>query len=165
MGFKVNVSEQENKAGERKVLPAGKYRCAITEVEQKASKSDANYGKDMLYFYMTVQDGVYADQQLGVNACCWSGALYTIVNLLKAIGEYDNCKDASGQLDIPSEQEFYLGRELMVRQGINPKAKKENPTDDPDSWLEVRGFAPIESGEAASSSTGVGGQQTSSLLP
>jgi len=141
MTIKVNVSDKEDKSGEFQPLPAGLYFCIITDVEPKASGSDKNFGKPMLYFRFTIQEGPYAGRAMGSNACLWDGALYTIINLLKAVGEYDNCK-SGGSLEIPDAPEFYLGREIDVRRGINQKAKKENPTDDPGAWLEVKGFAP-----------------------
>lgn len=165
MTVKVNVSDQEDKSGGDYVpLPAGNYKCVITDVEPKNSQSDKNYGKPMLYFRFTIQDGVYADRVLGANACLWDGALYTIIGLLKAIGEYDNCKGSDG-LAIPDAPEFYLGRELMVRRGLNRKAKKENPEDEPHTWLEVKGFSSAQSGEGSSSSGGNGNRTSNSLLP
>src|ERR1700760_4045683 len=161
MAIKVNVSDQEDKSGGDYVpLPSGTYNCVITEVEPKSSQSDNNYGKPMLYFYLTVQDGKFAERVMGVNACCWDGALYTIINILKAIGEYENCKGPSG-LEIPDEPEFYLGRPIKARRGINPKKKKENPEDDPSSWIEIRGFSRAEDvaggGKAAGGGRGGGG--------
>ncbi len=163
MTIKVNVSDKEDASGgDYVVLPSGKYNCVITGVESKESKSDDNFGKPMLYFYFTVQDGKYADRTLGVNACCWSPALYTIINILKAINEYENCKGADG-LAIPDAQEFYLGRPITVRRGINPKKKKENPEDDPESWIEIRGFSSAI--EAGASSPTASGRSGDSLLP
>jgi hypothetical protein len=163
MSIKVNVSDQEDKSGgDYVVLPAGRYNCVITEVEPKDSQSDNNYGKPMLYFYFTVQDGKFADRVIGCNACCWDGALYTIIGILKAIGEYENCKGTNG-LDIPDAPEFYLGRPITVRRGINQKKKKENPNDDPDTWIEVRGFSAPDG--AVAGSTGGSGRSEVSLLP
>jgi hypothetical protein len=160
MSIKVNVSDQENKSGEYKPLPAGNFHCVITDVDPRESQSEANPGKPMLYFTMVIQDGPYAEKDMGVNACCWDGALYTIIGILKAIGEYDNCKQGGG-LNIPDAPEFYLGRDLMVRRGVNQKKKKENPDDNPEMWIEVRGFAKYE-GAASKSSSNAG---SSSLLP
>jgi hypothetical protein len=162
MGIKVNVSEQENKSGDYTPLPSGTYNCVITDVESKDSQSENNFGKPMLYFYFTIQDGAFADRVMGVNACCWDGALYTIIGILKAIGEYDNLNSGNG-LDIPTEPEFYLGRGIKVRRGVNQKRKKENPDDEPSGWIEVRGFASAD-GDGSSSSA-ESGRASSSLLP
>jgi hypothetical protein len=166
MSIKVNVSEQEDKSGGDYVpLPAGQYNCVITDVEPKSSASEANFGKPMLYFRFTIQDGPYADRVQGANACCWDGALYTIVGLLKAIGEYENCTKG-GSLDIPDSPEFYLGRPVIVRRGLNKKAKKENPEDDPSTWLEVKGFSKAKEEGAGSPAAASGAKAgSSSLLP
>jgi hypothetical protein len=161
MSVKVNVSDREDTAGDYQPLPSGKFHCVITDVDKRESQSEANPGKPMLYFTMTVQDGPYAEKTMGVNACLWTGALYTIVNLLKAIGVYDDCKDKNGDLDIPDAPEFYLGRDIEVRRGVNKKTKEKNPEDDPSSWIEVRGFAKYEREGASGSAP----SKSSNLLP
>jgi hypothetical protein len=147
MSIKVNtISDQESKAGDGTgYLPSGSYHAVITEVEFAESQSEANPGKPLLKFVADVQDGPYADRQLKWTACCWEGALYTIINMLKALDMYNDATKGGG-LDIPDAPEAYLTRHLMVRRGVNQKAKKENPEDDPMSWIEVRGFAPYKEG-------------------
>jgi hypothetical protein len=145
MSIKVNVSDQESHAGEYEILPSGNYHAVITEVEQKESKSEKNTGKPMLYFTLNIQEGKYAEKTMGVNACCWDGALYTIINMLKALGEYENC-GGQRDLDIPTTPEFYIGRDIMVRRGLNRKSlekarKEEGPDVDPKEYIEVRGFS------------------------
>jgi hypothetical protein len=163
MAIHTNISDKEDKSGGDYVpLPAGRFNCIITDVESKDSQSDNNYGKPMLYFRFTIQDGPYAERVIGTNACCWTGALYTIVGILKAIGQYDNVKGPNG-LDIPDAPEFYLGQPIIVRRGVNQKKKKENPNDDPDTWIEVRGFSSLEG--AAAGSPGASGRSGGSLLP
>jgi hypothetical protein len=170
MSIKVNVSDQEDKSGEYTPLPSGMYKCVIADVEPKASASEKNFGKPMLYFRFTVLEGPYADKTIGTNACLWDGAFYTIIGLLKALpsqdgnkSAYEDCKSGDG-LSIPDAPEYYLTKELMVRRGVNPKTKKENPEDDPSSWIEVRGFAPIKEGSSSSSTNG-SAPGKSSLLP
>jgi len=164
MTVRVNVSDQEDKSGgDYQPIPSGMYNAVITDVESKASASDNNFGKPMLYFRFTIQDGIYAERVIGANACLWDGALYTIVGLLKAIGEYDNCKKGGG-LDIPEEPEFYLGRAIKVRRGVNQKKKKENPEDDPATWIEVKGFSKAQDAVGAGASSG-SGRSGGSLLP
>jgi hypothetical protein len=171
MTVKVNVSDQEDKSGEYTPLPSGMYKCVIADVEPKASASEKNFGKPMLYFRFTVLEGQYADKTIGTNACLWEGALYTIIGVLKALPSkqgnataYEDCRSAEG-LSIPDAPEFYLTQELMVRRGVNPKTKKENPEDDPSSWIEVRGFAPIKEGSSSSPGNGSAPGPKSTLLP
>jgi hypothetical protein len=148
MSIKVNMSDQEAKSGEGTGfgLPRGEYDCIITDCELDQSQSQANPGKPLFKFRGTVQSGEYADQEIPWTACLWSGALYTIVGMLKAMGEFENCGGDENNLEIPDAPEFYLGKRLMVRRGLNKKAKEKNPEDDPRAWIEVRGFSAYEPG-------------------
>lgn len=148
MGIKVNVSDQENKSGEWVPLPSGSYHVVITEVEAAASQSANNFGKPLLKFRAVVQDGEYADKVMTWTACCWSGALYTIIGVLKAMGKYEEV-NGKGGLDIPDAPEFYIGAHLIARRGVNKKAKEDNPDDDPINWVEVRGFQPYKEGQVS----------------
>jgi hypothetical protein len=166
MAIKVNVSDKESKSGEWVPLPSGRYHVVITDVEQAPSQSANNFGKPLFKFRATVQDGQYADKVMTWTACLWNGALYTIIGVLKAIGEYENCMKG-GTLSIPDAPEFYITRHLIARRGVNKKAKEENPEDDPINWVEVRGFEPYKEGDT--STVGAMGKaatsKASSVLP
>jgi hypothetical protein len=166
MAIKVNtISDKESKSGDGTgYLPSGTYHAVITEVEAAESQSEANPGKPLLKFTAAVQDGKYADRELKWTACCWSGALYTIVNLLKAFGEYEAAASGGG-LSIPDAPEFYIGRHVMVRRGLNKNAKKENPEDDPMTWIEVRGFSPYREGQVSGEPAAGAGLKKTSILP
>jgi hypothetical protein len=170
MAIKVNMSDQEAKSGDGTgYLPSGNYHCVITSVESADSQSDANPGKPLLKFVGTVQDGEFAERELKWTACCWDGALYTIVGLLKALDEFENCGGNSGEgLAIPDAEEFYVQRHVMVRRGLNKKAKEKNPEDDPMTWIEVRGFSPYREGQVSgkpSPGAGVKAGAGASILP
>jgi hypothetical protein len=171
MGIKVNVSEQESRSGDREPLPAGKYHMAITDVTMSSPADGENIGKPMLVFEFTVQDSPdtqvpnreskdFLNRKDFVNACLWEGALYTIVGILKALGEYENSLDSNGDLDVPTEPEFYLSRELYVRRAVNRKQKERFP-DIPDYWIQAQGYSPYKQ----TASTGAPRQQSDSLLP
>jgi hypothetical protein len=160
-GIKVDLTDQEAKSGDGGYLPAGLFHVVITEVESAESQSEANPGKPLLKFTSVVQDGPHADRTIKWTACCWTGALYTIVGLLKAMGEYEELSKGGG-LTIPDAQEFYVGKHVMARRGINKKAKAENPEDDPLSWLEVKGFQPYKEG---AQSVGTQANAKASVLP
>lgn len=154
MGIKVNVSDQEASSGDRNFdqMPIGKYHASITSVELEEATSDDNYGKPMLAFEFTVQDTPgtwqkYANRHDWTRACLWEGALYTIIGILKALPSetgdstktaYDDCNGPDG-LDIPTEPEFYEGRELFIRRGKNKKQVEKFP-DMPERHIEIRGF-------------------------
>jgi hypothetical protein len=118
-------------------------------------------GEPMLVYEFTVQDSDktkagapakvtrdYTGRKMFANAMCWEGALYTQVQILKAIGEYDNCLDSDGDLDINTEPEFYLGRQLMVRRALDSNQRKRWP-DNEDYWIQCRGFFALPSGEGS----------------
>jgi Protein of unknown function (DUF669) len=166
MSIKVNtVSDQEARSGDGTgYLPSGTYHCVITNVEAAESQSEKNPGKPLLKFTSVVQDGEYADREIKWTACCWSGALYTIINLLKALDMYEDANKASG-LDIPDAEEAYVTKHVMVRRGLNKNAKKENPEDDPMTWIEVRGFAPYKEGLKSGTPAPGASKAKASVLP
>ena len=153
MGIKVNVSEQEAQSGERNFdpLPSGKFHSAITAVELQESQSENHPGEPMLNFEFTIQDTPgtwqkFANRKDWVNACLWDGALYTIIGILKALpsqfgnkNAYEDRLDSDGELDIPTEPEYYEGQELFFRRGQNKKQKEKWP-EMPERWIEIRGF-------------------------
>jgi hypothetical protein len=157
VGIKVNVSDQEAASGERNFdpMPAGKYHGAITAVELVESQSEAHSGEPMLNFEFTVQDTPgswqkFANRKDWVNACLWEGSLYTAIGILKALpsqhgnkNAYEDNVDANGELDIPTEPEYYEGQELFFRRGQNKKQKEKWP-EMPERWVEIRGFAPFD---------------------
>jgi hypothetical protein len=174
VGIKVNVSEQEDKSGDREPLPVGKYHMAITDCRLDSPKQGDNVGKPMLVFEFTVQDSddsqvqgrkarEFVNRKDFVNACLWEGALYTIVGILKAINEYKNCTDENGNLEVPDDPEFYLGRQLYVRRATNRRQREQWP-DNPDYWVQASGYSPYGTKEErATASTGASAD--SSLLP
>jgi hypothetical protein len=158
MGIKVNVSEQEDTSGDRGFdpMPIGKYHVSVIAVTLDESQSEAHPGEPMLGFEFVVQDSPgswqkFANRHDWVNACLWDGALYTIIGILKALPSDSGNKNAyedhvtrnqKGEvidLDIPTEPEFYEGREMIIRRGLNKKQKDKFP-DMPERWIEVRGF-------------------------
>jgi hypothetical protein len=161
IGIKVNVSEQEHQSGDRNFdpLPKGKFHVAVTAVELQQSQSEAHPDEPMLNFEFTVQDTPGSWQQFAnrkdwVNACLWDGALYTIIGILKAMpsqrgnkNAYEDNLDASGELDIPTEPEYYEGTELFIRRGINKKQVEKWP-DMPERHVEIRGFGPYDEATA-----------------
>jgi hypothetical protein len=164
MSIKVAMSDQEQKSGDREPLPGGNYHCAITQVELSSPAQGENMGRPMLVFSFTVQESnltkvanakpnQFAGRVMMTNACVWEGAMYTIVGIYKAIGEYANFVDDAGNLDVQTEEEFYLGRQLMVRRALDKKQKEQWP-DMEERWIQVRGFSKIPDLAVSGSSSG-----------
>jgi hypothetical protein len=153
MGIKVSLSDQEASSGDRSFdpMPIGKYHAVIHAVELAESESDNNPGKPMLNFEFVVQDTPgrwqeYANRHDFVNACLWEGAMYTIVGILKALpsqkgnkNAYEDNLDSDGNLEVPTEPEYYEGQELFIRRGKNKRQVEKFP-DMPERHIEVRGY-------------------------
>jgi hypothetical protein len=168
VGLKVTVSDQEASSGDREGLPVGKYHCAITDVRLDSPSSGDNIGKPMLVFDFTVQDSElhqpaklneFKDRHIFTNACIWEGALYTIVGILKAMGKYEECLDANGELDVQDDPDYYIGEQMFVRRATNNKQRQKFP-DNPDYWIQASGFSALKSKVGASA-----GSSDNSLLP
>src|ERR1700746_2171694 len=116
MAIKVNtVSEREASSGDGSgYLPSGSYRVLIPEVGAANSQPEPTPGKPLLKFTAAVQDGQYADREMKWTACCWAGALYTIITLLKALCLYEE-SFKGGELNIPDAPKMYIGRHVMAR--------------------------------------------------
>jgi hypothetical protein len=154
MGLVVDISSQEAESKAFDDLPSGKYNCVITDVSIEESKSAANAGKPYYHFEFTIQDGKYENQHIWANAMLWSGALYTIVNILKALGE----DVQEGKLEIP-DAEWFVSKPVIVRMAMGKASKGADGTEYP-ARVEAKGFFPID-GKASPAAQAKAG----SLLP
>jgi hypothetical protein len=174
---KVNVSEQEASTGDREPFPVGKYHSAITDVRMDSPSSGDNVGLPMLVFEFTIQDSdkhqpaslnQFANRKMYVNACLWGedpasgrkGALYTIIQILKAMGKFDECY-SDGELDVPDDPDYYLGSQMFVRRATNNKQRQKFP-DNPDYWIQASGFSALPNAAQMANS---GASSDGSLLP
>jgi len=157
VAIRVNMTGQEAASTDREPLPAGKYHLKITDMELTYTKETAkNPNKPMFNFEFTVQDGKYAERKCWTNACLFDGALYTISQILKALGHELNPN--GGDIDVPDERKFYIGKDLWGRVGPN----KKNLDDEGKPKLELRGFSKYEGGESAVTAGAAAG---ASVLP
>lgn len=115
-GFTVDVSSEEasSEAREFSVIPRGAYPIAVTDVELAESKSQKNYGKPYMRLELTIQDepGVdpkYVGRKLYTNAMLFSGALYTVIQMMKAVDLEVN----AGRLVLPNP-EFWIGKRMVA---------------------------------------------------
>jgi hypothetical protein len=174
-GIRVNMSEQEASSTDRgDALPIGKFHFKITDMDimfvkdQNAQgEANKNAGKTYINFEFTVQDTPGEWQQFAgrkdwTNAMCFDGALYTISQILKALGMD---VPATGGFVIPDKREFYIGKDIMGRRGTNkndyqmvPDGKGGNRKE---LRVQLRGFASID----GSSGTKVGSATAKSVLP
>src|SRR5687767_5791406 len=183
-GIRINMTTEEAssapKTGGGDPIPTGKYLVAVTDcTELECGLQSKNPGKPYYNFELTVQGGEYAEKSMYTNAMLFSGALYTISQMLKAQGVevrengwfqvegYEEC--------VVPEPGWWLGRQMVVY-GKQEKGKiKEKGLDksDPDNFYpdrtEPKAFWPADTWDgsaAATSAAGVKTQSTAtSLLP
>ncbi len=156
--LRVNFSEEEanSEAFDFTPVPTGKYLCAITEVETRFSNSEKNKGKPYWAVTLTIQNGIYDGRKLWANVMLFDGALYTLAQLMKAIGRADVLQ--TGQL--PSADEL-LGKQVITTVSkIKDKYKMDKEGSEEVLFKnEVKGFKPVSDAVASV------GSNSNSLLP
>lgn len=162
-GIRVNMSAEEAKSEARTDLPAGKFHLKITDMELKFTSQQAkNAGKPYFNFEFTIQDGQYEGRKDWTNAMCFSPALYTISQILKALGRQIN--PTGGEVVIPDAREFYVGKDLWGVRRMNKKNKNADGETEP--RIELMGFMKYEGGASeASATTAKAGAAKQSVLP
>lgn len=168
MGIKVNMTDKEASSAPRELLPVGKYKVAVTDGELKQSKSAKNNGKPFYALELTVNEGDYDGRKIWTNVMMFEGALYSVVQMLKALGvEFTS----GGNFQVPGheenelpELEWFIGQEFVVSV-VKTEAKKDKETgkeyperNDIKSWMSAKNFT--GSPKAATKSNG-----GNSLLP
>ena len=159
-GLRVDFSskEAESEALSFTPMPSGNYHVKITEITDKESTSEKNYGKPYWNVEMTVQEGKYLDRKLWANVMLFEGALYSLSQLLKATGHADAIK--SGK--IPNK-EVFISKDVLivVKKQLDEYAMRDADPDDPPIYKnEVKGFKTYQEGALDSASASGG-----SLLP
>jgi hypothetical protein len=141
MPIRVNMSEQEAKSADREPLPVGKFHFKFTDMELRQTSAEAkNPNKPYFNFELTVQDSAgpwqkYAGRKDWTNAMLFEPALYTISQILKALGY--PVPEGGGAFDIPDEREAYIGKDIMGRRA--PDRKQTN--DDGSPRIQIQGFS------------------------
>jgi hypothetical protein len=128
------------------------------------SQAAKNAGKPFFNFEFTIQDGKYAGRKDWTNAMCFSPALYTISQILKALGHPIN--PTGGEIVIPDAREFYVGKDIWGVRRMNKKNKNADGEIEP--RIELMGFLKYEGGSseaAAAPGTAAKVAASSSVLP
>jgi hypothetical protein len=154
MGIKVVLSEKEASSKALEPVPSGWYKVNISDVELRESKSAKNNGKPYYSFEFTIAEGDHEGRKVFTNAMLWDGALYSIVQIMTALGY----EVEAGELEIPEPDDF-LGQELMAKVVITPARKVDDK--EYDARNDTKGFRSIEQGAPAGNAK----PGTSSLLP
>jgi len=157
--LKLNFSSEEasSEAMDFDPIPTGKYWVKITEVEDReCGPQSKNPGKPYWNVELTVQDGDYELRKLWANVMLFEGALYSLSQLVKALG-YD--VNNSKGFTVPDGEEL-VGKDLIVsvRKQLDVYKMEQEASEDNIYKNEVKGFKPY-------SPEAVGGSKDGSLLP
>ncbi len=149
--LKVNFTDQEATSTVREIPPSGEYLVAITNGEIKEVKPGRkNTGKPFWQLTLVIQDGAYAGSSLLSSIMLFDGALYSLSQLMKALG-YDI---TSGDFVLPPLDDI-IGKTVLVRGYKRPAETKDG--QELAERFEVKGFKPPSKSEAK--------QVNNSLLP
>jgi hypothetical protein len=106
----IDFSSQEAASEARiwETLPTGAYHVKVTDVAIKQATSEKNRGKPYYALTLTVQDGKYIGKKLWSNVMLWSGAGYTLAQIMKAMN-----RPVGAGVKVPLPQEL-LGYDFIV---------------------------------------------------
>lgn len=143
MGLKLNLSKDDVKEVRFGDLPAGRYNVRISGCEVRESKSEKNPNKPFYNMEFTVIDGKYEGSRDYTNVCLWEGAHFTLVGILRALGQKIEAADGQDniEIDVP-DADWFLDQELVIIKRV-PRGKSEP---------EVRDFRPYKQDEAVTAS-------------
>jgi hypothetical protein len=145
-GLKVNFSGKEASSQPRtfEPVPTGKYHVKLTDgTWEECGPESKNPGKPYWALEFTIQDGPYEGQHLWSNVMLFEGALYSLAQLMKALGE----DIEEGEFTLP-ELESLFGKDFIVgvkKQRDTYKEKKEG--DGEIYWKnEIKSYFAFEAG-------------------
>lgn len=138
--LKVNFTDREASSTVREIPPSGEYFCSITEGEVKlVNPSRKNAGKPFWQLKFVIQAGPYAGSTLMGSIMLFDEALYSLSQLMKALGYDVN----EGDFVVPS-LEAIIGKEVNVRGFKRPAETKDGR--ELNERFEIKGYkAPTQS--------------------
>lgn len=141
-GLRVNFSDQEaaSEAFSFEPIPSSSYHAKITEIEERESKSDKNFGKPYWAVTLVIQEGQHADRRLWANVMLFDGALFSLAQLLKATDHADALE--SGKIPDP---EVFITKDVVINVAKVKDTYKMNQEDSDEILFknEVKGFKPL----------------------
>jgi hypothetical protein len=166
----VNFTTQEadSEARTYEALPSGKYRVYVTGLDRKQCGPESkNPGKPMWALELTVAEGPYVGRKAWTNVMLFDGALYTIAQIMKAMGLQpgkDPIPQATqvkgglfGVLLANVRDDWKIKKEGWVASSGEPQPRK----------AEVKGFMSADAVTVNNTPTTVGGSKSGqdALLP
>ncbi len=162
MSIHVNFSGEEagSEARDYTPLPPGRYWAKITDVEDKEAGPEAKHpGAPFWNVELTIQDGPYENRKLWHNVMLFDGALYSLSQLMKALG----VDITEGDFTVPDGDELISRDVIVVVRKMRDKYREERDGDgEPQFKNEVTGYKPYE---GVTPGTSRAGGASSSLLP
>lgn len=161
----VNFSDEElaSEARTFEVVPTGSYYTRITNIDLRASTSEKNNGKPYWNVELTIQDGAFEGRKLWANVMLFDGALYSLVQLMKATGHEASLKTGK----VPTADELISAEVITVVQKVRDKYKEQQAGDGEALFKsEVKGFKKYDGTSPSAKGAqpvAAGGKQ--SLLP
>jgi hypothetical protein len=135
--LRVNFSKDEAEAETFDELPVGKYPTIITGCKVVRSTSAKNPGKPYYKLEFTVQPpNRYARAKAWGNVMLWEGALYSLSQLMKALGY-----DVEGNMRVPQPDDL-IGQQVIIKMGMGKenKVEKNGETVTYPARVEVKGY-------------------------
>jgi uncharacterized protein DUF669 len=162
--LRVDFSSQEASSEGRDFspVPTGKYHVRVDNIEWKKcgpNAKAANVGKPFWNIDMIIQEGEHAGRHLFDSCMLFSGALYTLAQLMKAIGK----EVGEGSFKIPSVDEV-INQEFVVfvQRKRDSYREKENGDGVPQYKNDVKSYFPLSEANLQSASAKSG---SGALLP
>jgi hypothetical protein len=171
MALKVNVTQEEASSKVLEPIPSGWYIANITDVEMaevksapKPGKKD-NRGEPFYKMELTIESPEkHEGRKVWTNVMLFSGALYSAVQLVGAVGGV--VPEGEGSLEIPEPEEL-LGKTVAIKVAItgertvdvNGEKKTYEPRND------VKGFKAPDADVLGKIAGGAATSKGSSLLP
>lgn len=113
-----------------KPLPADWYHVEVEDVEERESKSAKNAGKPMYNYKLKVVGGDYDGRKLFLTACLWKEAIFTQVDIQKAIGIAQPPAENGKVPFVIADEDELIGKEFKVRVVVKDKYVK--PGEEPE---------------------------------
>lgn len=164
MSIKVNFSDKEASAtafDAFEPMPTGTYYARITDIdERECGPESKNPGKPYWNVEFTVQDGTFEGRKVWTNAMLFEGALYTVVQMMKACGFQDLIQKG----EIP-EADAFITKEVYinVKKQRDTYAEQRDGDGEPQWKNEIKGIKAYD--KSVSPAKGKAAAGAGSLLP
>lgn len=158
--LKVNFSDEEAASEGRSFepIPGGSYFARCTDWEMKECGPESkNPGKPYWHLEFVIQDGPFEDRKLWGNVMLFEGALYSLAQLMKAVGNWP----LKGGV-VPDGSTLIGEPMILVVKKMRDKYKEEKDGDGETYFKnEIGGYKKYE----GAGSTTPSGKSSNSLLP